>query len=584
MLIDCPECSRQISDDAITCPHCGYPVRRKKIAGKSRQVAAHVANVDYKRAGKVLKIIFKTAMFIAMSFFCCLAFFALTRIAMYPTGSAGSLFAGICTAFPLMLWVFIARKMFGITTGRILYIICAVVYVLGIFSMCTVGIDTGDWSPLVGWAVGALIMLTTQHKPSSVENNHSPPPQPSPKPPAKSIGPMPNPNHITGSTIAGKPSTSSIPATIFLILCLFAAFALLHFLSIKESQKPEYPPPSRPTATHAAAKTTPPAATISNRVSIINPPKTRPQEKTPFADINHTEEAVLSISVAFMHCFSQLYALGKIIIDYPSLHDDADHVVQAIQRQHTSAIDKIRAYLDGGESDEPLLEMLEKTIMANIDNEHKIKISSQQNAMAFIRGVLKDNTSHTNAPLSNAKKMLLAFEYFDSPEKELANGISDTIKGTFPRNNWQLTVPKSWKVTTDSTSYDHNVTSHNGFGLQSFSISARPYFATIKNEDFISEKNMREGLKMTNQTAEFIRYERTTINGQEIGILEHYAHNRYASDIRSRTVTYGFAKNNRIYMMAGSVASFENVDLEPRMAKYRPLFDLIAQSLVVNEH
>ena len=27
MLIKCPECSLQVSDKAINCPHCGYPLK-----------------------------------------------------------------------------------------------------------------------------------------------------------------------------------------------------------------------------------------------------------------------------------------------------------------------------------------------------------------------------------------------------------------------------------------------------------------------------------------------------------------------------------------------------------------------------
>ena len=29
MLIKCPECNREISDQAISCPHCGYPLKKK---------------------------------------------------------------------------------------------------------------------------------------------------------------------------------------------------------------------------------------------------------------------------------------------------------------------------------------------------------------------------------------------------------------------------------------------------------------------------------------------------------------------------------------------------------------------------
>ena len=30
-LINCPECNRQISDKAITCPHCGFPLAHNKL-------------------------------------------------------------------------------------------------------------------------------------------------------------------------------------------------------------------------------------------------------------------------------------------------------------------------------------------------------------------------------------------------------------------------------------------------------------------------------------------------------------------------------------------------------------------------
>ena len=31
-LISCPECSHEVSDQAVACPHCGYPLREKPAA------------------------------------------------------------------------------------------------------------------------------------------------------------------------------------------------------------------------------------------------------------------------------------------------------------------------------------------------------------------------------------------------------------------------------------------------------------------------------------------------------------------------------------------------------------------------
>ena len=37
-LIECPECKREISSEAISCPHCGYPLRRNIETNQSDNV------------------------------------------------------------------------------------------------------------------------------------------------------------------------------------------------------------------------------------------------------------------------------------------------------------------------------------------------------------------------------------------------------------------------------------------------------------------------------------------------------------------------------------------------------------------
>lgn len=37
MLIYCPECELQISDKAITCPHCGYPLKEDVIKSTKKK-------------------------------------------------------------------------------------------------------------------------------------------------------------------------------------------------------------------------------------------------------------------------------------------------------------------------------------------------------------------------------------------------------------------------------------------------------------------------------------------------------------------------------------------------------------------
>lgn len=37
-LIKCPECKKEISDQAITCPHCGFPITQKKQSNSNYSV------------------------------------------------------------------------------------------------------------------------------------------------------------------------------------------------------------------------------------------------------------------------------------------------------------------------------------------------------------------------------------------------------------------------------------------------------------------------------------------------------------------------------------------------------------------
>ena len=47
-LINCPECKKEVSDQSSSCPHCGYPISRSKMAAThyEQQYATPVSNND----------------------------------------------------------------------------------------------------------------------------------------------------------------------------------------------------------------------------------------------------------------------------------------------------------------------------------------------------------------------------------------------------------------------------------------------------------------------------------------------------------------------------------------------------------
>lgn len=57
-LINCPECNKQISDKAISCPHCGYPINNRNQIGSDaiNDTNYDVILTDYLRNDKIKSI------------------------------------------------------------------------------------------------------------------------------------------------------------------------------------------------------------------------------------------------------------------------------------------------------------------------------------------------------------------------------------------------------------------------------------------------------------------------------------------------------------------------------------------------
>lgn len=56
-LIKCPECKREISDKAIACPHCGYPISNNKNISKTYTVRLEKCGANKVQVIKCIRII-----------------------------------------------------------------------------------------------------------------------------------------------------------------------------------------------------------------------------------------------------------------------------------------------------------------------------------------------------------------------------------------------------------------------------------------------------------------------------------------------------------------------------------------------
>ncbi len=50
-LIKCPECKNQVSDKAVTCPHCGFPIAQT-LAQDNESENNEMENPDYRNRSR----------------------------------------------------------------------------------------------------------------------------------------------------------------------------------------------------------------------------------------------------------------------------------------------------------------------------------------------------------------------------------------------------------------------------------------------------------------------------------------------------------------------------------------------------
>lgn len=72
MLINCPECNKEISDKVKACPHCGYPLVEEETASEAQQpqqVEVTGVKIQNRNAGKIFTIAVILLVVAALAFF-----------------------------------------------------------------------------------------------------------------------------------------------------------------------------------------------------------------------------------------------------------------------------------------------------------------------------------------------------------------------------------------------------------------------------------------------------------------------------------------------------------------------------------
>ena len=136
MITKCPECDREISDKAHTCPHCGFPLLATKIktAAKTGVTTSfnHISSgaVSIKRIGRILGIHFFKLFAISLLIFALAIAF---RFVMY-IGMAEIHLRTIINVLLPFFWapvLIVTRRFYGLKPARVLYYISIVLMCIG---------------------------------------------------------------------------------------------------------------------------------------------------------------------------------------------------------------------------------------------------------------------------------------------------------------------------------------------------------------------------------------------------------------------------------------------------------------------
>lgn len=216
----------------------------------------------------------------------------------------------------------------------------------------------------------------------------------------------------------------------------------------------------------------------------------------------------------------------------------------------------------------------------------------EQDAVNFIGDVEKRAKGIIDTPILET---LLYFQYTSNPQGEFLAGFTTkySTKGHSKSKNtdWQIKIPKSWKAEEgERPNIIQKFTSDYGNGNESFMLLVNeldlPVGYKMTNDElnsFFSEKEMNTLMTTTNR--KFISFSKMTIENNIGGMVEcEQISERMGVQIKMRLVQFMFIKENKMYILFGSVSSSDILmDLEVEMKKYLPLFKQIVNSCVLND-
>ena len=293
---------------------------------------------------------------------------------------------------------------------------------------------------------------------------------------------------------------------------------------------------------------------------------------------------------AYGFILGQNYSLDKINSEYPQLKSQIEIAQLEFNSTFGKAVDSLKCYLINSNGEAKFNEF-EKKLKIEINKLFGEQLITEKIAISYLEEVKSRAKGNIPTPVLET---LLTFQFYDNPEQEFLLGFTNVFKTNgHPKSNntnWNIRVPKSWKSEeAERPNIIQKFTSDYGSGFQNIMIMAIEFnsnkklnYINYETNDFFTKENM---VKYIPEEAKFISFSNIKIENKTGGMLEYeIITERLGLKLKLRVVEFMFVDRNKLCILKGNVGS-ENIDydLSPLMEKFRPLYKLVANSIVLKD-
>lgn len=309
------------------------------------------------------------------------------------------------------------------------------------------------------------------------------------------------------------------------------------------------------------------------------------------ADLVLTDALMKDISQAYGFWLGQEYTLDEISKKFPSLSRQVLIARMAFSSEFRSSIEGINSYMNEKNRDE--WENLKNTITGKFENILDIDVLSEVEANAFVEEVRQRAKGSIESPVLET---LLTFKagYAANPGKEFSDGYkykySHDGSGKAKGVPFTIELPKTWLAKDgDRPNVVQKFISKNGRGYEIVMVLINNI--PLEQGERITEKDVDEILNPIDirdmipdgaTATDFGKLVIETLPGFWVKMKIQSA--RVRNSMKAESVMYAIFYEDRMIQIQAQVINSINGESigDGGFVKFEPLFDLIANSLVIS--